>query len=113
MQNPVAKQDGTSGPVEKTEMQWLSCPPQCPEPSNAPIKPQAGLSPLRDFLSSCIPYLPVSLCVSVALMVKNPSANAGDVRDTGSIPGSGRSSGRGHGNPLQYSSLENCMDRRA
>ena len=41
----------------------------------------------------------------VALVVKNPPANAGDVRDLGSIPGSGRSPGGGHGNPLQYSCL--------
>ena len=46
-------------------------------------------------------------------MVKNPPANAGDVRDVGSIPGSGRSPGGGHGNPLQYSCLENPMDRGA
>ena len=39
-------------------------------------------------------------------MVVNPPANAGDVRDLGSIPGSGRSPGRGNGNPLQYSCLE-------
>ena len=44
---------------------------------------------------------------------KNPPANAGDTRDTGSIPGSGRSPGGGHGNPLQYSCLENPMDREA
>ena len=43
-------------------------------------------------------------------MVKNPPANAGDIRDTGSIPGSGRSPGEGHGNPLQYSCLENTRD---
>ena len=49
----------------------------------------------------------------VALVVKKPSANAGDVRDTGWIPGSGRSPGGGHGNPLQYSCLENTMDRGA
>ena len=42
-------------------------------------------------------------------MVKNPSANAGDVRDRGSIPGSGRSPAGGHGSPLQYSYLENPM----
>ena len=46
-------------------------------------------------------------------MVKNPPANAGDVRDVGSIPGSGRSPGGGHANPLQYSCLENPMDRGA
>ena len=43
--------------------------------------------------------------------VKNPSANAGDVRDTGSVPGLGRSPGGGNGNPLQYPGLENPMDR--
>ena len=46
-------------------------------------------------------------------MVKNPSAKAGDIRDMGSMPGSGRSPGRGHGNPLEYSCLENPMDRGA
>ena len=46
-------------------------------------------------------------------MVKNPPANAADVRDTASITGSGRSPGGGHGNPLQYSCLENPMNREA
>ena len=46
-------------------------------------------------------------------MVQNLPANARGVRDKGSIPGLGRSSGGGHGNPLQYSCLENSMDRRA
>ena len=49
----------------------------------------------------------------VVLVVKNPPANAGDIRDMGFIPGSGRSPGGGHGNPLQYSCLENPMDRGA
>ena len=47
----------------------------------------------------------------VALVVKNPPARAGDIRDSGLIPGSGTSPGGGHGNPLQYSCLENPMDR--
>ena len=47
------------------------------------------------------------------LVVKNLPANAGDVRIMGSIPGSGRSPGGRHGNPLQYSCLENYMDKRA
>ena len=46
-------------------------------------------------------------------MVKNPPAGAGNVRDVGSIPGSGRSPGEGQGNPLLYSCLENPMDREA
>ena len=44
------------------------------------------------------------------LVVKNPPANAGDIRDTDSTPGLGRSPGGGHGNPLQYSCLENPVD---
>ena len=48
-----------------------------------------------------------------ALVVKNPPANAGDIGDAGWIAGSGRSPGGGHGNPLQYSCLENPMDRGA
>ena len=47
------------------------------------------------------------------LVVKNLPAIAGDVRDTGLIPGSGRSPGGGHGSPLQYSCLGNPMDRGA
>ena len=47
----------------------------------------------------------------VALVVKSLPANAGDLRDIGSIPGLGRSPGRGHGNPLQDSCLENLMNR--
>ena len=46
-------------------------------------------------------------------VVKNPPANAGNIRDVGFIPGLGRSPGGGHGNPLQYSCLENPMDRGA
>ena len=45
-------------------------------------------------------------------MIKNPHANVGDLRDTDSIPGLGRSTGGKHGNPLQYSCLENPMNRR-
>ena len=46
-----------------------------------------------------------------ALLVKDPCANAGDIEALSSIPGSGRSPGRGYGNPVQYSCLENPTDR--
>ena len=46
-------------------------------------------------------------------MVKNPPTNVGELGDTGSISGSGRLSGVGSGDPLQYSCLENSMDRKA
>ena len=57
----------------------------------------------------------VILCLGLpkTLVVMNPSANARDVRDESLIPGLGRSPGEGHGNPLQYSWLENPMDRGA
>ena len=53
----------------------------------------------------------LSWASSWALVVKNPPARAGGVRDSGSIPGLERSPGGGNGNPLQYSCLENPMDR--
>ena len=52
-------------------------------------------------------------CLGAAWVVKNPSANAGDTRDVGSITGSGCSPGEGNGYPLQYSYLENPMNREA
>ena len=55
----------------------------------------------------------MGITTQVAFMVKNSPANAGDIRDVGSTPGSGRSPAGGHGNPLQYSCLENPMDRGA
>ena len=60
-----------------------------------------------------------SLCLytfldpQVVLVVRNLPANAGDIRYVDSVPGSGRSPGGGNGNPLQYSCLENPMDRGA
>ena len=51
--------------------------------------------------------------IYLALVVKNPLADAGDIRDIGSVPGWGRSPGGGHGNPLQYPCLENPTDRGA
>ena len=62
------------------------------------------------YLSSTLHF---HLASQVALVVKNLCTNAGDLGDAGSIPGWGRSSGGRHGNPLQYSCLENPMDREA
>ena len=68
-------------------------------------------------LHSCVvlfwAFCPAFFTSPVALGLKNPPPNAGDVRDRGSIPGSGRFPGGGHGNPLQYLCLENPMDRGA
>ena len=56
-----------------------------------------------------IPDLGTVVCVS--LVVKNPPANVGNIKDAGSFPGLGRSPGGEHGNPLQVSCLENPIDR--
>ena len=56
---------------------------------------------------------PIYRASQVALVVKNPPANAGDIRDMGSVTGSGRSPGGGNGNLLQYSCLENPIDSGA
>ena len=71
----------------------------------------------RQILNSWTPGKTVNLLLflrkasQAVLVVKKPPAIAGDIWDAGLIPGLGRSSGEGHGNPLQYSCLENPMDR--
>ena len=68
------------------------------------------MSPNTFFLG-CINILPCLLWASqVALVVKNLPANAGDVKEVGSIPGLGRTPGGRNGNPLHYYALENSMD---
>ena len=63
------------------------------------------------FATTVLPYL--KQASQVTLVVKNLLVNAGDIRDSGSIPGSGRFPGVGDGNIFQYSCLENPMDRGA
>ena len=58
-------------------------------------------------------FVPIKWASQVALVVKNPPANAGDIRNAHSFPGSGRSPEGGYSNLLQYSSLENPMDQGA
>ena len=58
-------------------------------------------------------HIHISTGFPVTLVVRNPPANAGDIKDTILIPGSGRYPGGGYGNPLQYSCLENPMDSGA
>ena len=62
------------------------------------------------FIQTVFPFKRAPL---IAQLVKNPPANAGDTGDTGSTPGLGRSPGGGNSNLLQYSCLENSMDRGA
>ena len=90
---------------------------------HAQVKGQSGLFPWWGGIDKAVINIRVKcFCVNiglifqasqVALVVKNLPASAGDLRDVSSIPGSGRSPGGGHGNPLQYSCLENPMDRGA
>ena len=63
--------------------------------------------------SACLPIYITNWASQVALLVKNAPANAEGERHECLIPGSGRSFGGGHGNPLQYPCLENLMDRGA
>ena len=88
---------------------WVRVSASGPSPAGLFPRPFTWLN-----IHICI-YL--SICVDgafqVALVVKNPPASAGDVKDAGSIPGLGRPPGGGHGNPLQYTYLEIPMDRRA
>ena len=71
-----------------------------------------GVAKSRTRLSDFTSLNPI-LASQVVLVVKNPTVKAEDIRDMGSIPGSGRSPGGGNGSPLQYSCLENSMNRGA
>ena len=82
-----------------------------PDPKCPGQYPRNGSSLCLSFSLSFITL--VFNMAMAALAVKNPPADAGDVRDTGSIPGPGGSPRGGNDNPLQYSSLENPMDRGA
>ena len=65
-------------------------------------------------LDLCFHFIaPIELCGLPRCLNSKESGSAGDTRDVSSIPGSGRSPGEGNGNPLQYSFLENTMDREA
>ena len=66
---------------------------------------------MENWILKCSIYIPWAS--QVALVVKNLPANAGDIRDAGSIPGSRRSPEGGHGDPLQYSCLENPHGQRS
>ena len=68
------------------------------------------VEPVGVLVACCMESFGASQVVPV---VNNLPANAGDIRDVGLIPGSGRSPGGGHGNPLQYSCLKNSTDRQA
>ena len=83
----------------------LPCPPpgELPNPGIEPTFPAASALQMGSLL----------LVSMVAQLVKNPPASARELRALGFIPGLGRSPGEGHGNPLQYSCLENPMDRGA
>ena len=73
----------------------------------------SGLLSLKDIRSVSRLFFLACGSSQVALVVKNPPDSAGDLRDAGLIPGSGRSLGGGYGSPLQFSCLENSMDRGA
>ena len=78
--------------------------------------PSMGFFQARVLEWGAIDFSNIYACIwasQVALLVKNQSANAGDLRDLGLIPGLKRSSGGAHGNSLQYSCLENPTDREA
>ena len=87
---------------------WIDSRYVCPR-----IQPYVNWLNQKCVLTPLYPWLLRPRASQVALVVKNQPANARDLRDMGSIPGSGRFPGVGHSNPLQYSCLENPMDRGA
>ena len=80
-----------------------------PEPSDVSNSENVLFLPAQEVTSIYI----TEWASQVVLVVKNLPVNAGDIKDTGSTPGMGRSPGGRHGNQLQYTCLENPMDRGA
>ena len=109
-------------------MKWLSTPVFLPREFHGQ-RSLEGYSPWggkvrQDWVTNTFTFFHIKKSVNkvkysqswasqVVTVVKNSPANAGDTRDVGSIPGLRRSPGIGNGNPLQYSCLENPMDREA
>ena len=87
----------------------------CPTPSNGSLSCRIKATLLLKTCKVTRPQVLATALIAftmVVLVVKSLPANAGDIRDAGLIPGLGRSSGGGHGNPLQYSCLENPHGQR-
>ena len=85
-----------------------SCPTLCDSMDRSPPGSSVHRDPPGIYICVCVcvcMYKYICICIyrasQVVLLVKNPPANAGDIRDMGSIPGLGRSPGGGHGNPFQ------------
>ena len=90
---------------KRTEIVWGQKPDTCT------ITLEADVNYFEEEGNYIVPW--TRRASQVVLVLKNPPANAGDLRDVGSIPGSGWSLGGGQGNPLQYSCLENPTNRGA
>ena len=113
----------TASPTQRPVVESYCISSACPG-SGCPL-PSSLLTCLKVKLPQTETFVPIRCLVDfrrslstgwasqVMLVVKNPPTNAGDIGDTGLIPGSGRSPGGGHGNPLQHSCLENPMNRGA
>ena len=93
--------------LAQTHAHWVGDATQLSRSLSSPSSPAFNLS------QHLVLFQWVSLVNPGGSVVKNPTAHAGDIRDAGSIPGLGRRPGEGNGNPLQYSCLENSMDRGA
>ena len=105
----------SGGKVIRKPSPWSAQTPQCYSQLAPAYQPSWRISGfvLTEELMSLLEFRCLLRTSQVVLVVTNPSANAGDIGDLGSIPGLWRCPGGGHGNPLQYSWLENPMDRGA
>ena len=105
---------GWGGRLQGQALQRLSCP--CPmylSVSGARIQPPLSRGPPLLESRGAVVAPPTVRASQVLLVVKNLPANVADTQDAGLIPGLGSSPGEGHGSPLQYSCLENPIDREA
>ena len=112
-EDPLEKEMATHSRILAWKIPWIEEPGRLQSMGLQWVGHERATSLSLETFNSISRYFCYIKSQIMLLVVKNLPANAGDLRDAGSTPGSGRSPGKGHGTPLQYSSLENPMDRRA
>ena len=116
-EDPLEKEMATCSSIPAWEIPWTEEPGRLQSMASQRVSHNWAKKPSPSLCDVCVVVMYTCVCniiwgtSQLVLMVKNPPANAGDLRDAGSIPGLGRSPGGRHGSQLRYFYLENPLDR--
>ena len=116
-EDPLEKEMATCSSIPAWEIPWTEEPGRLQSMASQRVSHNWAKKPSPSLCDVCVVVMYTCVCniiwgtSQLVPMVKNPPANAGDLRDAGSIPGLGRSPGGSHGSQLRYFYLENPLDR--